>query len=54
MKDKDKLKEGDKVITPSGNGEVFEVSYELGFVSVFVEGIRKAQIFELSHVQKTI
>lgn len=32
------ISEGDRVKTPDGNGEVFEVSETLGFCSVFLDG----------------
>lgn len=32
------LKEGDLVITPDGEGEIFEISQQLGFCSVFLSG----------------
>lgn len=32
------LKEGDRVKTPDGYGEIFEISHNLGFCSVFLEG----------------
>lgn len=38
MSDKKLFKEGDKVITPDGEGEIFEISHLLGFCSVFLDG----------------
>lgn len=47
-----KFKPGERVITPDGPGEVFESSNVLEVVSVFLDGKRKARIYNESELKK--
>lgn len=46
-----KFKEGDRVITPDGKGEIWEVSALLGFASVFIDGLVKCNIYSFDQIE---
>lgn len=49
---KEKFESGDRVKTPDGNGEIFEASKFLPYVSVFLDGERKARIFGRDEIER--